>query len=195
MTRADDLALAQVRASYATAEALEVYRKRVDGGLRTWEATVVQRQFPSAGRVLTIGCGAGRETFALEQRGYDAIGIDISPPRVRRRLPLSSCRFHALGVDALGVAPAPARNVPTTNAPPLPKQRVLVDVSSQSEAPGNGTSTIPAVVRSFVTCISARRAALRSPRFDHGAYATSMQLVIPLSSFGLAPCAVTHTRL
>jgi SAM-dependent methyltransferase len=77
----DNAALkAQVRDSYATAPSLEIYRKRVDNGLRTWEATLVRRYFPTVGRVLTVGCGAGRETFALEQLGYDVVGIDICEP-------------------------------------------------------------------------------------------------------------------
>src|SRR5262249_30273758 len=59
--------IAQVRASYETPAALAAYRERVDNGLRTWEETVVANHFPEAGRVLTVGCGAGRETFALER--------------------------------------------------------------------------------------------------------------------------------
>lgn len=49
---------AQVRDSYATVESLAIYRQRVDRGLRTWETTVIQQQFPARGRVLTLGCGA-----------------------------------------------------------------------------------------------------------------------------------------
>jgi SAM-dependent methyltransferase len=75
-----DALRAQVRDSYATTEALAVYRERVDRGLRIWEAAIVRQHFPAHGRVLTVGCGAGRETFALEQLGYDASGVDISPP-------------------------------------------------------------------------------------------------------------------
>jgi SAM-dependent methyltransferase len=71
---------AQVHDSYATLEALAIYRKRVDQGLRIWEAAVVHQHFPPRGRVLTLGCGAGRETFALEQLGYDTAGVDISQP-------------------------------------------------------------------------------------------------------------------
>jgi hypothetical protein len=63
--------VAQVRSSYSTPEALAIYRKRVDQGLRIWETTVIRQHFPARGRVLTLGCGAGRETFALEQLGYD----------------------------------------------------------------------------------------------------------------------------
>lgn len=82
MSTSTDLAelKAQVRDSYATTEALAVYRKRVDQGLRTWETAIVRQHFPAHGRVLTLGCGAGRETFALEHLGYDTAGADISRP-------------------------------------------------------------------------------------------------------------------
>ncbi len=32
---------------------------------------------PSPARVLDLGCGAGRHTHALAERGYDAVGIDL----------------------------------------------------------------------------------------------------------------------
>ena len=85
---------AQVRDSYATPEAIEVYRSRVDHGLRTWEHTVVQQHFPPTGRILTVGCGAGRETFAIEQLGYDASGVDISPPLLDVARQLAAQRHH-----------------------------------------------------------------------------------------------------
>ena len=47
----DNAALrAQVPDSCATPESLEVYRTRVDRGLRIWESTVVQQHFPPTGR-------------------------------------------------------------------------------------------------------------------------------------------------
>jgi SAM-dependent methyltransferase len=96
MSVADDRAAtrAQVRDSYATAEALAVYRKRVDHGLRIWEAAVVRQHFPASGRVLTIGCGAGRETFALDQLGYDTSGVDISRPLLQIACELGRQRRH-----------------------------------------------------------------------------------------------------
>jgi SAM-dependent methyltransferase len=91
----DNAALrAQVRDSYATPESLEVYRARVDRGLRIWESTVVQQHFPPAGRVLTIGCGAGRETFALEQLGHDAAGVDICAELLQIARQIGAQRQH-----------------------------------------------------------------------------------------------------
>lgn len=91
---ADAATLAQVRESYATPAALDVYRRRVDSGLRIWEATVVERYVPPGARILTVGCGAGRETFALEQRGHDAVGVDISPPLLAIARELAAQRRH-----------------------------------------------------------------------------------------------------
>jgi SAM-dependent methyltransferase len=95
MSEPTDRALrAQVRDSYATEEARAVYRQRVDRGLRAWETAVVREAFPSEGRVLTVGCGAGRETFALEQLGYDAWGVDISRPLLAIAAEVGRQRHH-----------------------------------------------------------------------------------------------------
>src|SRR5512138_1840973 len=42
------------------------------------------------GRVLDIGCGAGRHTLYLQERGLDVLGIDISP------LAIKTCRLRGL---------------------------------------------------------------------------------------------------
>lgn len=95
MTDADPAWLkAQVRESYATPEALAVYRTRVDQGLRIWETVVVRQYFPARGRVLTLGCGAGRETFALEQLGYDTVGADISRPLLAIATEIGRQRYY-----------------------------------------------------------------------------------------------------
>jgi SAM-dependent methyltransferase len=83
-----------VRDSYGTAEALAIYRERVDRGLRIWETALVRQHFPPRGRVLTVGCGAGRETFALEQLGYDTSGVDISQPLLEIASEIGRQRGH-----------------------------------------------------------------------------------------------------
>mgnify|MGYP000055852957 CR=1 FL=1 len=35
------------------------------------------------GRVLDIGCGAGRHSLHLQKRGFDVVGIDISPLAIK----------------------------------------------------------------------------------------------------------------
>jgi ubiquinone/menaquinone biosynthesis C-methylase UbiE len=63
---------------------IEVQRmhERIKLGLRSWERSVVDQYFHGPGRVLNIGCGAGREAFALTDMGYDVIGIDISEGQI-----------------------------------------------------------------------------------------------------------------
>ena len=67
-----------VRHSYSTAHATEKYVRRISEGLRRWEQTMIDRFFPDVGRALVVGCGAGREAFALESLGFRVKGIDIS---------------------------------------------------------------------------------------------------------------------
>ena len=45
--------------------------------LKEWEQSVIS-YFPPGARILDIGCGLGREAFALSDLGYDVVGIDIS---------------------------------------------------------------------------------------------------------------------
>ncbi|MGH7632825.1 MAG: class I SAM-dependent methyltransferase [Gemmatimonadaceae bacterium] len=54
----------------------------------------VANHFPEAGRVLTVGCGAGRETFALERRGYDVVGVDLCPPLLDIARTIGAERHH-----------------------------------------------------------------------------------------------------
>ena len=57
-------------------------------GLEPWELALVQAHVPAGGRVLDIGCGAGREAVGLARAGYRVLGLDIAPPMVeaaRRR--------------------------------------------------------------------------------------------------------------
>ena len=42
------------------------------------------------GRVLDIGCGAGRVALHLQDKGLDAMGIDVSP------LAIKACKTHDL---------------------------------------------------------------------------------------------------
>jgi SAM-dependent methyltransferase len=65
--------------SYSAPEVVEQYRKRMAAGLRRWEDTILDRAHPTVGTVLVIGCGTGREAFALESRGWRVKAVDVTP--------------------------------------------------------------------------------------------------------------------
>lgn len=55
-----------------------------EDGLFEQEREALERgYFDADAPVLDIGCGAGRTTAALAERGYDVVGVDISAPMVR----------------------------------------------------------------------------------------------------------------
>ncbi len=86
---------ASVQARYSSKEDVEIYRRRSQQGLREWERSIVER-FMVPTRVLSIGCGAGRESFALENLGYQAYGIDISKEQIES----ANTVRHQLGSSA-----------------------------------------------------------------------------------------------
>lgn len=57
-------------------------RRQVDFaamGLEELEREIVERRVKPGGRVLDIGCGAGREALGFARMGYRVVGIDIAP--------------------------------------------------------------------------------------------------------------------
>lgn len=58
------------------------------GRLKIWEQSVV-KLFPHNAQILDIGCGMGREAFALSDMGFSVTGIDISGEVIRQVIKLS----------------------------------------------------------------------------------------------------------
>ena len=56
---------------------IERYRKRIAEGLRNWEKEIIRRHM-RPGPILNMGCGGGRESFALHDLNYTVTGVDIS---------------------------------------------------------------------------------------------------------------------
>jgi SAM-dependent methyltransferase len=73
-------------------------------GLAPLERALVDEFFPPPpARVLDIGCGAGRTTIGLADRGYRIVGIDLSPNLLalaHRRF--ASLAFHRMDAVKLG---------------------------------------------------------------------------------------------
>jgi len=60
---------------YVDANPVEMYF-RPYGEWNAGERKAIER---AEGRVLDVGCGAGRHALYLQERGYDVVGLDLSP--------------------------------------------------------------------------------------------------------------------
>ncbi|MFC3478992.1 class I SAM-dependent DNA methyltransferase [Halobacterium litoreum] len=68
-------------AYYEDDDVVEQYAAYADDGLTDAERDVVDRFFAERrGRVLDVGCGTGRTTGPLADRGFDVVGVDASAP-------------------------------------------------------------------------------------------------------------------
>jgi ubiquinone/menaquinone biosynthesis C-methylase UbiE len=63
---------------YNQPEVVSCWQNLSQQGLQKCEREVVARYFPATGRLLDVGCGAGRAVLALNQAGYMVNGIDLS---------------------------------------------------------------------------------------------------------------------
>jgi SAM-dependent methyltransferase len=70
---------------YQSEEGAELYTENEPSGLFVHEEAAIERYLsPDAGPVLDLGCGSGRATGILRERGYDAVGVDLSEPLTGR---------------------------------------------------------------------------------------------------------------
>jgi len=69
---------------FQTERAVDLYADRMtDAALFPQERAAVERYFTEpGGSVLDVGCGAGRVTSLLADRGFEATGVDVSEPLV-----------------------------------------------------------------------------------------------------------------
>ncbi len=68
-----------VAEKYNGAKEVLYYSQMVFGGLDEDERLLLDQFMRRRGRVLNVGCGAGREAFALTEAGFDVVGIDVAP--------------------------------------------------------------------------------------------------------------------
>jgi SAM-dependent methyltransferase len=74
-----------LRQSYSHPGAVQGYSRAVSRvGLWKCEKAFFGKQLPVEGRILDLGCGAGRTTFGLYREGYrNILGADLSPVMIR----------------------------------------------------------------------------------------------------------------
>ena len=67
--------------------------------VRTWPSAERRALRLARGRVLDVGCGAGRVALELQRRGHPVTGIDVSPGAVElaRRRGMADARLMSLG--------------------------------------------------------------------------------------------------
>ena len=72
--------------AYSHREAVRGYSRAVGRvGLWKCERSTFRRHLPADGRILDLGCGAGRTTFGLYDEGYRSVlGVDFSPEMIRQ---------------------------------------------------------------------------------------------------------------
>jgi len=70
--------LAGVRGKYNRPAEAHEYSRLTEKGLLPVELEMVARHIRPGGRVLDIGCGAGREAISLAREGFQVVGIDIA---------------------------------------------------------------------------------------------------------------------
>ena len=58
--------------------------ERVNRGLLGWEKSVIHDYMTPRGPVLDVGCGCGREAFALHDMGYRVTGVDLSEKQIEQ---------------------------------------------------------------------------------------------------------------
>lgn len=64
--------------SYNNAEIVKYYSDFVSVGLFRYEELLIDKFFLAMGKTLDIGCGAGRVTVPLYERGFQVVGMDYS---------------------------------------------------------------------------------------------------------------------
>ena len=74
--------LAGIREKYSQPVEAREYSKLVPGSLIPFEREILVGHMKPGGRVLDIGCGAGREALGLARLGFQVVGIDIAPQMV-----------------------------------------------------------------------------------------------------------------
>lgn len=77
--------------------AQQSYCEIAEEGLWPSEDVLIEKYFPEGARVLDLGCGTGRTTIPLYKKGYNVIGVDITPEMIENARKIAD--EHNLDID------------------------------------------------------------------------------------------------
>jgi SAM-dependent methyltransferase len=118
-----------VRAKYDRVAEVRAYSRSASAGLDERERTIVRRYVPAGGRLLDIGCGAGREAVGLAQEGFRVTALDVAPGMIE------AARRHAADAGvAIGFR---VQSVTELDEPPGSFDGAFLSISLQ-HVPGRG---------------------------------------------------------
>lgn len=83
--------------SYNNAEIVKYYSDFVSTGLFYYEELLINKYFITGGKTLDVGCGAGRVTISLFERGYQVIGMDYSENMIAAAKALNNSVEYRVG--------------------------------------------------------------------------------------------------
>lgn len=83
--------------SYNNAEIVNYYSKFISAGLFHYEELLIKKYFVIGGKTLDVGCGAGRVTIPLFERGYQVIGMDYAEKMIEAARALNGSVDYRVG--------------------------------------------------------------------------------------------------
>lgn len=88
--------LARVRRKYESAAEVGQYSRQAAAGAAALELELVRRHVKPGGRLLDVGCGAGREALGFARAGFDVVAIDLAPAMIEAAR--ANARREGLGI-------------------------------------------------------------------------------------------------
>lgn len=80
------------------------YSQRAFEALDEQEQHLVKHYMQRKGRVLNIGCGAGREAFAFAELGFQVVGIDVAPRMIEAARCIAASRGQNIRFEVKSAA-------------------------------------------------------------------------------------------
>lgn len=84
-------------ASYNNSAIVDYYSDFTCTGLFHYEELLIDKYFTSGGKTLDVGCGAGRTTIPLFEKGYKVIGLDFAEKMIMAAKSLNSTIDYRVG--------------------------------------------------------------------------------------------------